>query len=72
MAAGTVINDDWETPDTQVINLEFDNQTMMTWEGRSCNGRSVEGGGVGVMFYGEDGSLVIEGGNSYKVYDSGQ
>src|SRR5680860_1204191 len=62
-------NDDWETPDTQIINLEFDNETMMTWEGRSCNGRSVEGGGVGVMFYGEDGSLVIEGGNSYKVYD---
>ena len=62
-------DDDWETPDTQIINLEFGNETMMTWEGRSCNGRSVEGGGVGVMFYGEDGSLVIEGGNSYKVYD---
>ncbi|MBC9795210.1 Gfo/Idh/MocA family protein [Sinomicrobium weinanense] len=62
-------NDDWETPDTQVINLEFPNNTLMTWEGRSCNGRSVEGGGVGVMFYGENGSMVIEGGNSYKVYD---
>ncbi len=61
--------DDWETPDTQVINLEFSNNTLMTWEGRSCNGRSVEGVGVGVVFYGEDGSLIIEGGNSYKVYD---
>ncbi|WP_026811168.1 Gfo/Idh/MocA family protein [Arenibacter latericius] len=61
--------DDWETPDTQVINLEFPNNTLMTWEGRSCNGRSVEGVGVGVVFYGEDGSMVIEGGNSYKVYD---
>lgn len=62
-------NDDWETPDTQIINLEFDNNTLMTWEGRSCNGRSVEGSGVGVIFYGETGSLVIEGGNSYKIYD---
>ena len=62
-------NDDWETPDTQIINLEFPNNPLMTWEGRSCNGRSVEGGSVGVMFYGENGSMVIEGGNSYKVYD---
>jgi len=61
--------DDWETPDTQVINLEFGNNTFMSWEGRSCNGRTVEGTSVGVMFYGERGSLLIESGNSYKVYD---
>ncbi len=62
-------NDDWQTPDTQVINLEFNNNTAITWEGRSCNGRSVEGSSVGVMFYGETGSLIIESGNSYKIYD---
>ncbi|MBC7828221.1 MAG: Gfo/Idh/MocA family oxidoreductase, partial [Chitinophagaceae bacterium] len=56
--------DDWQTPDTQVINLEFDNHSAITWEGRSCNGRSVEGSSVGVMFYGETGSLLIESGNS--------
>ena len=61
--------DDWETPDTQVINLEFANNSAITWEGRSCNGRSVEGSSVGVMFYGETGSLLIESGNSYKIYD---
>jgi len=61
--------DDWETPDTQVINLEFANNTFMTWEGRSCNGRTVEGNSVGVMFYGESGSLLIEEGNSYKIFD---
>jgi predicted dehydrogenase len=61
--------DDWQTPDTQVINLEFDNNSAITWEGRSCNGRSVEGSSVGVMFYGETGSLLIESGNSYKIYD---
>ncbi|HKH62210.1 MAG TPA: Gfo/Idh/MocA family oxidoreductase [Flavitalea sp.] len=62
-------DDDWETPDTQVINLEFDNRSAITWEGRSCNGRSVEGNSVGVVFYGETGSLQIESGNSYKIYD---
>ncbi|MBA4057082.1 MAG: dehydrogenase, partial [Marivirga sp.] len=61
--------DDWETPDTQVINMEFANKTFITWEGRSCNGREVEGNSVGVMFYGETGSLLIEEGNSYKIYD---
>ncbi len=61
--------DDWETPDTQVINLEFANNTFMSWEGRSCNGRTIEGTPVGVMFYGELGSVLIESGNAYKVYD---
>lgn len=60
--------DDWETPDTQVITLEFDNHTMIEWEGRSCNARTVEGNTVGVIFYGEKGSLVING-NAYVVYD---
>lgn len=61
--------DDWQTPDTQVINLEFNNNSAITWEGRSCNGRSVEGNSVGVIFYGETGSMLIESGNSYKIYD---
>ncbi len=61
--------DDWETPDTQVINLEFDNNSMISWEGRSCNGKSVEANSVGIIFYAEQGSMVIESGNSYKIYD---
>ena len=61
--------DDWETPDTQVITMDFDNKTSITWEGRSCNGHQVEGSSVGVIFYGEKGAIYIDGGNSYKVYD---
>ncbi|MEQ9286974.1 MAG: Gfo/Idh/MocA family oxidoreductase [Cyclobacteriaceae bacterium] len=61
--------DDWETPDTQVINLDFDKGVSMSWEGRSCNGKPVEGSAVGVVFYGENGSLLIPGGNSYTVFD---
>ena len=61
--------DDWETPDTQVITLEFDNNTSMSWEGLSCNGRPIEGSGVGVIFSGDQGSLRIDGGNAYSIFD---
>ena len=61
--------DDWETPDTQVINLDFKKGLSMSWEGRSCNGKNIEGSSVGVMFYGENGSMLIPGGNSYTVFD---
>ena len=40
----------------------------MVWEGRSCNGRTIEGASVGVIFYGDTGSLLIND-NSYIVYD---
>ena len=61
--------DDWETPDTQVINLDFDEGISMSWEGRSCNGKYIEGTSVGVMFYGEKGSLLIPSGNGYTIFD---
>ncbi|MFC3198319.1 Gfo/Idh/MocA family protein [Parapedobacter deserti] len=61
--------DDWETPDTQVISLEFGDSGTITWEGRSCAPNPIEGSSVGVIFYGEKGALQIDGGNSYKVYD---
>ncbi len=61
--------DDWETPDTQVINLDFDKGVSMSWEGRSCNGKPIEGSTVGVLFYGEKGSLLIPGGDSYTIFD---
>lgn len=61
--------DDWETPDTQVITMEFDNKSTIAWEGRSCNPYPMEGDSVGVIFYGDNGSLVITGGNAYTIYD---
>ncbi|WP_209328995.1 Gfo/Idh/MocA family protein [Lunatimonas salinarum] len=61
--------DDWETPDTQIINMDFGDKGLISWEGRSCNGKHIEGGSVGVLFYGETGSLLIEGGNSYKIFN---
>lgn len=61
-------DDDWETPDTQMIDIRFGNDCLVTWEGRSCNSRDSEGRDRGVIFYGENGSLET-GGNSYKIYD---
>lgn len=61
--------DDWEAPDSQVITMEFDNNTCITWEGISCNSRPIEGSGVGVIFSGDNGSLRIDGGNAYSIYD---
>ena len=60
--------DDWQTPDTQVISMEFDNRTALTWEGRSCNPHNNEGASVGVTFYGEKGTLVTQGGNDYTIF----
>jgi len=61
--------DDWETPDTQVISMDFPGGVSLTWEGRSCNGKPVEGASVGVVFYGENGSMLITGGNEYTMFD---
>lgn len=61
--------DDWETPDTQVISFDFEEGISMTWEGRSCNGKPIEGNAVGALFYGETGSLLLEGRNVYKIFD---
>lgn len=61
--------DDWETPDTQVINIDFKEGLTMSWEGRSCNGRFIEGSSVGAMFFGEKGSMLIAAGNGYTVFD---
>ena len=61
--------DDWQTPDTQMISIEFGNKAMITWEGRSCNGKNNEGTSTGITFYGENGSITIESGNAYKIHD---
>lgn len=61
--------DDQETPDTQVINLEFEGGKLISYEGRSCNPMTNESNSVGVMFYGDKGSILISGSNGYKIYD---
>jgi predicted dehydrogenase len=59
--------DDQETPDTHLATFDFGGKSI-TWEGRSWHPRGFEGSGFGIAFYGEEGSLVLDGVN-YKVYD---
>ncbi len=60
--------DDWETPDTQIVIMDFPNRVSLMWENRSSNGRKIEGAERGIIFYGDKGSLDT-GGDEYKVYD---
>ena len=62
-------HDDWEFPDTAVINFEFEDKKLITWEQRSCNNLPIEGDGRGVIFYGSGGSVVVGGGDGYTVFD---
>ena len=60
--------DDWQTPDTQIITMDYPGRVSLMWENRSSNGRKIEGQDRGVIFYGENGSLDT-GGDEYKIYD---
>ncbi len=61
-------DDDWETPDTQVIGCDFAEKKSITWEGRSCNDYPVDGLARGAMVYGTEGAVLLDG-NSYTVFD---
>ncbi len=61
-------DDDWECPDTQVASFDFADGMTITWDGRSCNGRPVEGRGRGASIHGTEGTMVIDRAG-YVVYD---
>ncbi|MCZ6887641.1 MAG: Gfo/Idh/MocA family oxidoreductase [Gammaproteobacteria bacterium] len=62
-------DDDWEFYDTQICSFDFAGRKTITWEGRSCNGRPIEGRGRGASIHGEDGTVVIDR-SGYVVYDN--
>jgi predicted dehydrogenase len=61
-------DDDWEAYDTQIASFDFEGGKTITWEGRSCNGRPVEGRGRGAAIHGEKGTVIIDR-SGYVVYD---
>jgi predicted dehydrogenase len=61
--------DDWETPDTQIAVFDFPEGKTISWEGRSCNFRTIEGPGALVSFHSEQGTMVLSD-NGYIVYDN--
>ncbi|HXT58900.1 MAG TPA: Gfo/Idh/MocA family oxidoreductase [Pirellulales bacterium] len=60
-------DDDQETPDTQLVTFNFGDKAI-NWEHRTWNKRGLENDAFGVVFYGENGSLVVAG-RGYKIYD---
>jgi predicted dehydrogenase len=60
--------DDWETPDTQVIGWDYAEGKTISWEGRSCNDYPVEGLSRGSMVYGTEGAALLDG-NNYTIFD---
>ena len=62
--------DDWETPDTLNVSVEFGPDKMISWEGRSCNKYNVEGASRGFIIYGDKGTLVNLGNDDYKIVDA--
>jgi predicted dehydrogenase len=61
-------DDDWQTPDTQVLTFEFPDGRYIMWEGLSTNAHRISGSGVGTSFHGADGTVVITG-HGYRVLD---
>ncbi|MBY0521916.1 MAG: Gfo/Idh/MocA family oxidoreductase [Gemmataceae bacterium] len=59
--------DDQETPDTTLATFDFGDKFAI-WDGSSCHARSGENLNF-VVFYGDNGSLALGGGGSYKILD---
>ena len=60
--------DDWETPDTQMIGWDYADGKSISWEGRSCNSMPIDKLDRGVMIYGTNGSALLDA-NSCTIYD---
>lgn len=61
--------DDWETPDTQLIAWDYPDGKTITWEGRSCNNYPVEGLDRGALIFGTKGVAILENAN-YTIFDA--
>lgn len=60
--------DDQETPDTNIVTLDFPDRKTITWTGLSCNKLPGDMKIPEVLFQGDNGSLAIMGGG-YRIYD---
>ncbi len=57
--------DDQQTPDTHTVCFEYEGGRQLIWDGRSCNKHDDRF----VTFYGENGTLEIDQGGTYRLYD---
>ncbi len=60
-------DDDWEFYDTLITNFEYDDK-MITWEGKSCQGKRYYGRGRGATIHGTEGTVLIDR-DGYEIYN---
>lgn len=60
-------DDDQETPDTLTAHFDF-GAVGISWDGSSCHARKADGAAF-VTFYGDRGTLQVDGGGGYRVVD---
>jgi len=53
------IRDNRDTPDTLTVTYEYPS-FICTYENRACNGRSVNGHGYGIEYYGTEGTMFVD------------
>ncbi len=61
-------DDDQETPDTNIATFRFEGGRVLAWEGRSWGGRTPADPVHQMAFFGDRGSLTIDG-TRYTVFD---
>lgn len=65
-----VWDDAGETPNAQVCIHDYPGGKRIVFEVRNLNTEKLDGAGVGVIFYGSEGKLVIPGPDGGVVYDN--
>ena len=60
--------DDWEFFDTQVASYEYEDDKMITWEGKSCNKFQFFERGRGSTIHGTEGTVLLDR-NAYLLFD---
>lgn len=59
-------DDDQQTPDTQTASFEFADGRQIVWSATSCNKHRVD---YFCSFYGDSGTLELEGDGKYRIFD---
>ena len=60
--------DDWEMYDTLALELNYDKDRTIRWDGQSCNAMPRFGRGRGVLLLGTKGSAVVDR-NGFELFD---
>ena len=60
--------DDWEMYDSLALDLVYEAERKIRWDGESCNGIGRYGRGRGVLLLGTKGSAIVDR-NGFELYD---